>query len=551
MKGAADGPGPDPGADQPPLSPSRQAPASFPRAPIAPPPPATPVLAVVGAGPAGVAAAVAAADGGVPVVLLLDSGPRPGGQIHRRPAPALATTGPRPRHHPTWTRLLQRLWAHRRRGRIRWLPGLHLWSVEHGEGGFTLHALDGDDRPTTLTAPALLLATGAAERVLPFPGWTLPGVVTAGGAQAMLKGGLALPGRRIVVAGTGPLLLPVATALASAGAAVAALVESADPRTYVRHAPVLVRHPAKLAEAAGYGLRLARHRVPVLTRHSVRAAEGDGRIASVTLAPVGGGAVRRVECDALAVGHGLLPRTEVAAALGCRTTPGGVVADARQRTDVPGVWAAGEICGIGGASLARAEGEIAGRDAAAWLAGAPSRRRARALWSRARLRRFASVLDQVHPPDSAPCRSLPDDTVVCRCEEVTAGRIRRAVDELGATDARTVKLLTRAGMGWCQGRICGPGVAAVAGTGPETVRRPFDRPVPLAVLARLDPSGPSGPPSPSDFSDPSDFSCPSGDRQGTPRRAAERLDTPDPHTPGPHTPDANTTHRPAHPQEPR
>jgi hypothetical protein len=152
------------------------------------------------------------------------------------------------------------------------------------------------------------------------------------------------------------------------------------------------------------------------------------------------------------------------------------------------VWAAGETTGIGGAALALAEGHIAGRSIAARLRGtAPDPREwAAAARSRTRLRKFFTAVDSVWAPPAHWTEQVTDDTVVCRCEEVRAGAVREAVHELGAGDLRTVKLLTRAGMGWCQGRVCGPAVAGLAGCAPTPARRPFARPVPLGVLARTD-----------------------------------------------------------------
>ncbi|MGW2950340.1 FAD-dependent oxidoreductase, partial [Streptomyces eurythermus] len=193
-----------------------------------------PRLAVVGAGPAGLAAALTAAEQGVRV-LLVDAADQAGGQFHRQPAAGLGALRPRAPHHRrrTWERLRTGLERHRAAGRIIHLTDHHVWCVAggSGSGGFTVYALrgPGQEEGVTVRADAVLLATGGYERVLPFPGWTLPGVVTAGGAQAMLKGQLVLPGRTAVVAGTGPLLLPVATGLAAAGARVAALVESVRP----------------------------------------------------------------------------------------------------------------------------------------------------------------------------------------------------------------------------------------------------------------------------------------------------------------------------------
>ncbi|PAZ11279.1 FAD/NAD(P)-binding oxidoreductase [Streptomyces sp. SA15] len=457
-----------------------------------------PRLAVIGAGPAGLAATLAAAARGVRVTLL-DSAAQAGGQFYRQPAAELRAGRPQALHHQwrTWERLRDGLGSHVRAGVVRHLTGHHVWLVEGGERwgeGFTVHALLGPEQeePVEVRADAVLLATGGYEKVLPFPGWTLPGVITAGGAQAMLKGALAVPGRTAVVAGTGPLLLPVATGLAAAGMEIAALVESADPRAFLRRTRALAAQPDKVAEGAGYAARLLRHRVRTFVRHTVAEAHGIERLEAVTVAALDAtgrvrpGTERRIPCDTLAVGHGMLPHTDLAETLGCRLEGSNVHVDDEQRTDVPGVWAAGEATGIGGAALALAEGHIAGRSAAARLHGAePDRREwAAAAKSRARLREFSAALDTVYAPPAHWAEQVTDDTVVCRCEEVDGGAIREAVERLGAGDLRTVKLLTRAGMGWCQGRVCGPAVAGLAGCAFTPSRRPFARPVPLGVLAR-------------------------------------------------------------------
>lgn len=461
-------------------------------------------LAVVGAGPAGLAAAVAAADLGLRTVLL-DAAPRVGGQFYRHPAPGLRAARPGALHHgwKLFAALDRRLRRHVDTGAVRYLAEHHVWSVAAAGSGWLLHAVAGPEGLTarTVRARAVLFATGAQERQLPFPGWTLPGVVAAGGAQAMLKAGLVLPGQRVVVAGSGPLLLAVAASLAQAGARVPLVAEAAGYTGYARGAAVLAANPGKLLEGAGYAARLLRHRVPVRTRHAVVAAHGGSRVEGVTVArldrdwrPVPG-SERRIDCDALAVGHGLLPQLELPVELGCRTRylPDGspaLVVDADQRTTVPGLWAAGESTGVGGAGLALAEGESAARDIAASLGPVPGagpsspadpsalRRR------RARLRAFAELMATAHRPGPGWTGWLSDDTEVCRCEEVTAGQVRAAVDELGAADQRTVKLLTRAGMGWCQGRICGPAVAALAGQDVPAGGRPLSCPVPLGVLAQ-------------------------------------------------------------------
>ncbi|MEV8017366.1 NAD(P)/FAD-dependent oxidoreductase [Streptomyces sp. NPDC086554] len=464
-------------------------------------------LAVIGAGSAGLAGAVAAAELGLSVTLL-DTAAHTGGQFYRHPAPAVGAVRPEALHHDwsAYTDLRRRL----AESEVRHLPGHHVWSVTKDEGAagaWAVHAVTGADgdgeHPVRVRARAVLLATGAYERQLPFPGWTLPGVVGAGGAQAMLKSGLVLPGRRVVVAGSGPLLLAVASSLAAAGAKVPAVVEASGYLRYARHPWALVTNPHKAVEALTHGAALLRHRVPVRPRSAVTEVHGTDRVEAVTVTrldrdwrPVRE-AGRRIECDALAVGHGLVPQIELAAGLGCATRSlldgtRALALDGLQETSVRGLWAAGETGGVGGAQLAGVEGELAGIAIAARVLGrAVHGGRARELKRRkGRMRAFADAMAIAHAPGSGWPRWLTDDTDVCRCEEVTAGRIREAVEDLGARDVRTVKLLTRAGMGWCQGRMCGAAVACLAsrvGVAEAPLeRRPFATPVPLAALAALD-----------------------------------------------------------------
>ncbi|MEV6210587.1 FAD-dependent oxidoreductase [Kitasatospora sp. NPDC051914] len=448
-------------------------------------------LAIVGAGPAGLAAAATAAGLGLRCALL-DAAEQPGGQYYRHPAPGLRAARPERLHHhwPAFAALDRALAGHVRAGRVDHLSGHHVWTAEPGEP-WRLHAVrgPGGDGAAVVEARAVLLATGAYERQLPFPGWTLPGVVTAGGAQAMLKSGLVLPGRRIVVAGSGPLLLAAAASLAAAGAQVPEVVEASGYLGYARAPGALAANPAKLAEGARHAALLLRHRVRLRPRSAVVAVHGEERVTGVTVARLDAdwrpvpGTERHVACDALAVGHGLLPQIELATELGAatRTGPDGAVAldvDERLRTSLPGLWAAGETCGVGGADLALVEGAIAARE----IAGRPVPAALRSL--RRRRRAFAGLMAAAHRPGPGWTGWLTPDTDVCRCEEVPAARIREAVEELGAGDARTVKLLTRAGMGWCQGRMCGPAVACLAGGGePRPDSRPLACPVPLAQLA--------------------------------------------------------------------
>jgi D-hydroxyproline dehydrogenase subunit alpha len=405
---------------------------------------------VVGAGPAGLAAAIAASEAGRGV-LLLDAAARPGGQFwrHRPGSPP-----------PALQRLLSRL------GRVEYRPNSPVWFVEPG---FGVHTPD-----TSFEGAHLVLATGAYDRVIPFPGWDLPGVVTAGGAQALLKGQGVAIGRRVVVAGAGPFLLPVAVGLARAGVSVAGVFEAGRPSRYLLRASAL----PKVGEALGYGLSLLRHRIPYRTGQVVTAAHGGGRLEAVT---VGG---RTVECDALAVGFGFTPQIELAVALGCDTTldsDGSLVVSGT----APGVFVAGEIGGVGGAVLALVEGTIAGLAAAAQAVPPRLVRR------RKSLRRFASSMAAIHPVPALDCG---DDVLICRCEGVTAGHLREALTTSGVVDTRGAKLMARIGMGWCQGRVCGYATACLTAQAlgrdvtaadlATFAHRPIAQPVTLAEMSR-------------------------------------------------------------------
>ncbi|MBC6457526.1 FAD-dependent oxidoreductase [Actinomadura sp. HBU206391] len=470
-------------------------------------------VAVIGAGPAGLAASVAAAAAGLRVVLV-DAGDRLGGQYFRHPPDALRTAGPdvTPHGWAEFARLRDALTDHVAAGRVTHLAGHSVWYAEaHAVGAgarFTLH-LNGTGNGTgavqEMRSRTLVVATGAHDRPLPFPGWDLPGVLTAGGAQALLKGNLVVAGRRIVVAGTGPFLLPVAAGLASAGARVEGVFEAGRPERFARHGVRFLRNAGKLAEGAGYAATLLRHRVPFRMGHAVVAAHGDDAVESVTVArldrdwtPVPG-TERVIECDAVAVGYGFTPQMEIPVELGCatRTDADGslvVVVDAAQRTSVPGVYAAGETTGVGGVQLALAEGELAGLAAAGELGVRTARPPRRLLARRAGLRDFAATLQDAYPVRPGWAGWLRPDTLVCRCEEVPYGRLDEAVRDLGATDPRTAKLISRVGMGWCQGRICGYPTACLTARirkrEPDRTdlagfaRRPLAQPVRLGDLAQ-------------------------------------------------------------------
>ncbi|AJK48563.1 NAD(P)/FAD-dependent oxidoreductase [Burkholderia plantarii] len=413
-------------------------------------------VAIVGAGPAGLAAARAAAGEGARVAIL-DDNPHPGGQIWRQ-GPIFPAAAP----------LVEALDALRASGVdlvcgarvVAALPGRTLL-VDTASGGATLHY------------GRLVVATGARELLLPFAGWTLPGVTGAGGLQALIKGGVPVRGERIVIAGSGPLLIAAYATAREAGARVVAVLEQAPARAVRRFGLSLLATPSKLWQAAKLTRGFAGSEY--LTGSVVRAAHGETRVEAVRIETVGGRS-RVIECDRIACGYGLLPNLTLARALGCEVRDGAVVVDARQRTSLDAVYAAGESTGVGGMELARVEGAIAGL-AASGVAEDAARFaplvREREVW-----RGFSARVAAAFTLGDAARALPPDDTLLCRCEDVTIGAAR------AHADARDAKLLTRCGMGACQGRVCGAAAGVLLGW-QEAVPRPPFAPVRLGTLAAL------------------------------------------------------------------
>ena len=346
----------------------------------------------------------------------------------------------------------------------------------------------------------MVLATGAHDRALPVPGWTLPGVVTAGAAQAMAKGERIAIGERVVIAGAGPFLLPVTESLRLAGSTVVGVYEAAGFRRLARHwlaSPWELRSAtSKMAELTGYVGAHLRGRIPYRPGWGVVAINGTDRVESATVARLDDqwrprvGTERTVQCDAVCLGHGFTPRLELAIAAGCGLSRDRfVTVDDGQRTSVPSVFAAGEITGIGGVDLALAEGEIAG-----WLAAGGALTDGQltaAVRARAVFTRFARRIADAHRIGSGWTDWLEPSTVVCRCEEVDYGTLLAVRRDTESVGLRSLKLTTRAGLGLCQGRICGRSVESILATdgagfadGASTDRRPIAAPIRLGELSR-------------------------------------------------------------------
>lgn len=397
---------------------------------------------VVGAGPAGIAAAVRAAESGASVGVI-DDNPAPGGQIWRGSSAPLEHSG----MEDSWRRRLSA--AH-----VTLLQG---WSVfDQIEPGVVRAERQGE--AADFAFEKLVLANGARERFLPFPGWTLPNVMGAGALQAMIKCGLPIRGKRVVVAGSGPLLLAVAAFLKRAGAVVLCVCEQATASSLFSFAASLVRAPAKIVEGVRYQRTVGN--VPFYTSAWPVQAHGDFSLRSVELAIRG--KPRVLKCDYLACGFHLVPNTELAALLGCEARNGSLTVDDWQRTTQDGIYAAGEVTGVGGLELSLVEGEIAG------FAATGHTTEARKLFGkREKLRRFAGRLDRAFAL-RRELKSLPnDETTICRCEDVTYGAVSQH------QSWRSAKLHTRCGMGPCQGRVCGAATSFLFGWDIDRVRPPI------------------------------------------------------------------------------
>ena len=455
-------------------------------------------VVIIGAGPAGLSASLAAAAAGAPV-LLIDSNPRLGGQYWRMSADDFQDQ--HNQHFDLDTGLLL-INAVKARKEIEVWSGAQIWSATNKDGKNTLRIIyQGKER--IVNTENLILCTGAYDRTLPFPGWDIPGVMTPGGVQSLLKGHGVLAGRRVVVAGSGPFLLPVAAGVVKAGGSVVALLEANKSRRWLTSFFVLLENISKIKEAFYYIKTISEAKVRARFGQAVIAAHAasNGELESVDIAKIDRNfrikKVQNIKCDVAAIGWGFTADTSLAGSLGCNqlvAKDDGVVVwvDGEQQTSIPGVFAAGEITGIGGSDLSMAEGVIAGISAAKFVGCNVEVLKAHRK-RRAKRQRFANALIRAYPIKPGWKSWLRDETIICRCEEVCLSDLKHSINEMGATDSRTAKLLTRCGMGLCQGRICGRFVVDLVANelnlSPtdtdriSAVNRPIITPIPLGVLA--------------------------------------------------------------------
>ena len=459
---------------------------------------------VVGGGPAGMSAALAASKAGLRT-LLVDERPTLGGQIFKQPGPGFTVTD-RAALGRQW-RFGRALIDRAEAAGFDIADRTAVVDIEPVPGGWSVMLLD-DAGTRAVTVERLVIAPGAHDRPVVFPGWTLPGVITAGGLQTLAKTQRIMPGRRMVFAGSGPVALAFPAQLAGYGANIVLALEAGPaprPADLVRIAGAAAGNVGLLRDAALYRGALVRHRVSLRYGRMVVRAEGHRRVERVVHAAVDRnwrvvpGTEQSVDADLLCLGYGFVPSPELFRLLGCalgddESLGGSVVEkDTWGRTSVVGVYAAGDGTGVEGSFVAIDEGTAAGLatavDAGALTPDEAERRSAGARRRLARRRRLAVATSGMYRVGQGVFELAEDDTVVCRCEEVRFGTLREAVAV--TADISVVKAATRAGMGPCQGRNCGRHIAAMiarehgvpmSDIAPATARMPV-RPVPISALA--------------------------------------------------------------------
>jgi len=474
--------------------------------PAAPEPPAGRLvrrqmpLVIIGGGPAGLSAAIAAARVGTKV-LVIDENRQAGGQIYRQlPRDFKVTDAARlGADYADGQSLL---------GQVREMgPAIEIWHDALVWSVFESNqlAVAHDNELVLLDAKSIIVATGAYERPVPVPGWTLPGAMTAGGAQVLLKSQRVRPGRRALLAGTGPLQLVVANQMLDAGMEVVALAESTSMLGAWRYLPGLLHQPGLIRQGLAYLHRLKRAGVQMLRSHALRSIQGEGQVNSAVVGRVDmhgypvAGSEKTYEVDTVCIGYGLIPSVWLTSLLGCRhdyhPLVGGWVPyfDANMQTDQPGVFVAGDGAGIAGVLVAKMQGTIAGLHAAAHAGDITVDQAVQASLTHLRqldaMGQFRRAMDHIYRIRPDLYATVTDETIVCRCESIKAGEIRQAIRE-GTANLNDIKKRTRCGMGYCQGTNCHPAIAAIlarefdadpAGIEMQTTRPPA-RPIPLNLL---------------------------------------------------------------------
>ncbi len=464
---------------------------------------------IIGGGPGGIAAAIASARAGVKVTLL-DENERLGGQIYRQLEKGFKVTDSN-LLGIDYVKGLELLGQFSALGdKIRYLNNATVWGIFKERTLAFAH----EGASSALRFKKLLLATGAYDRPVPFPGWTLPGVFTAGGAQNLVKTQRVLPGAKILLAGTGPLQLVLANQILNAGGKIAAILEAGTISKYwLEGLAGIWGNWDYLNQGWRYLRSIQKAGVPLLRRHAILEARGDGQLEEALIAKLDKNwrprpnTMRTVKVDTICLGYGLVPSIELTLLAECEHQYdlglGGFipVRSDNMETTVPGIYAVGDGAGVAGSKIAIEEGRIAGvsvaRDLGCISDGAAGMLIKNFQKCLAKLNRFRKVLDKISVPRAGLYELAKDDTVICRCEEVTLKEIRAAMTD-GLTQAKDIKRMTRMGMGSCQGRMCGPTLieiirhhqpnASFQELG-SLLPRPTIKPIALGVLASSKPGG--------------------------------------------------------------
>lgn len=428
-------------------------------------------LVVIGAGPGGMEAFLSASENGVRTALI-DNYPQPGGQYFMR-IPQTFKVDYENKTETAGRNLVNQV-LH---GPMSKVFNCLVWGLFQQEDHSWLVALYGKDTPKYIRSKNLIIASGSYDTPIAFPGWTLPGVITSGGTLVLLKNQRVAAGKRALISGTGPLLFSVAAHLAEAGVEVVAVCESNHiiPRG-LKHAFTMLKQWDRLTEGAKYMSTMMKHKVPYKIGYSVIEAKGSGQVEEATIARLdkSGRPIpntqKTFKVDLVVSGYSLTPNTGLPRLVDCEMTyqrgKGGwvPVRDEDFQTSLPGVFVIGDGAGIGGAENARLEGKIAGI-AVACKTGHVSQTKAKQLREEInpklhRQQRFGDLLSDLFTPPQGLVSLLHDDTIVCRCEEITLGEVKDAIQK-GARSIGEVKMLTRTGMGNCQGRMCEHTVAEI------------------------------------------------------------------------------------------
>ena len=425
---------------------------------------------IVGMGPAGMAAAVELCRLGVHVGIV-DDNPEPGGQVYRQLSSDFKITDP---HfmgvkHKKGQRLVNEFDDIRNRCTV--YNNAYVWGCFNGDS----LSLMRDNKISLIKYKKLLLSEGAMERPLPFPGWTLPGVMTLGGLQKLVLCERILPGQRILLAGCSPLLLPVAANIINAGGEIVAICDTVSFRHYWKLFPELLKQKELAYEAFIYYLSVIKGRIPILRPSAVIAASGHSRVEAVRVAqldPHGSpvpGSEKQFQIDTLGVSHGFLPSGRLARLIGCNHGYDPIQrywrpeVDDYMRSSLPDIYIAGDSCGVDGRDSAVIKGRLAALHMAAQLGrlsiSEMKQQTNRLYKDHARIQRYATTLNRIFSLPSGVLDIMGKDTIVCRCEQVTVGDVLDGIEK-GYRNINEIKR-TRVGMGMCQGRMCESTVAQI------------------------------------------------------------------------------------------